>query len=393
MKKEDSVIVNIVSVAGILAALAVILVVFVNGQLFTGIVDDINHATDGYYINATVYDVCYYKAFDMIYGIVYSISLFATVMSLCALLFKYSYAVRLVECACVSDILLALIVIAAKMLDKSSLLRKAVAKLYLVETGSVDIYGDYMGRLAPVCSVIILFLAIAGLLIVYKGRLRKVKYYGNTAAMDVVKLLLPVLFGAVVIQTLKPVLLSIQADAIGGNVMVAETFLMDYFMADDILFNLPLVGYVLVYAVGEALVRRYAVRFKRYWFPALLAGIVAVYGTAIAVNVLNPPRLFGYLTLDEAVCDATESAYVLYMLIYVAEVLMMVIMMHGCIKKELRIGTLLLPVIGYSVFIGVSIPALHISLSCSYIICLIAAVAVIVLQTLLNTGYIRGRHH
>ena len=82
MKKEEILRIRVMSVAVILALMAVILVAGPGSTLFKGIVDNINNnVVDINSSQASIYNLYFYKGLDTVYNVIFSVGLFSTCMA------------------------------------------------------------------------------------------------------------------------------------------------------------------------------------------------------------------------------------------------------------------------------------------------------------------------
>ncbi|MBQ4284400.1 MAG: hypothetical protein IJB96_10800 [Lachnospira sp.] len=389
-KNNDSVIVKIVSVAGILAALALVFIIILRGDLFSGVVSAINSTKAGYE-SATIYDVCYYKAWNVIYGGVYSIALFATVIAPVALMLRFNGAASLARYAAIADIVLAVIVIIAKILGNNGVMHKITAKIYLDEIGVVTAYGDFMGVFPIVAAIIVLVLSVIVLMIIHSSKLDKVKLYNNEGPREIVRMIIPVLYGSVFLETIRPLVISAVCHRIGGMSDTVNTFVTDYFFADVWGFNVPYVWFVIVVALAVIVANRYFKKLKDNVIPIVMGVMTALYIIRCIIYIANPPRLFGYLTLDDAICDATELAYPIYMLLIVTDVLVVMMLAYWCTKKELAKRTLLIVLVSHMIITLIAIATVGIGMAIVYGISLVANILILISSFYM--AYIRGRHH
>lgn len=391
-KNNDSVIVKIVSVAALLAALALILILLLRGDLFSGLVADINSTKEGYEA-ATIYDVCYYNAWNIVYGVAYAVALFTTVLAPVALMLKYNGAAMLAQCAAIVDIVLAVMVLFAKILGTNGFMHRVAAHMYLGETGSVDTYNDFLGIVPMVCAIVMLVLAVLTLVLVHTGKLHKIKLFNNDGPREIVRMIIPVLYGSIVLETVRPLVVSAVCDKVGGASDIVNTFVMDYYFAGSGAwgFNVPYVWFVITMAIAVVVANRYLKKHKDKVMPVVLSVVAAFYVIRCVIYLMNPPRLFGYLTLDEAVCDATELAYPLYMVMLVTDVFLLMLLTHWCTKKELAKRTLFIIIGCHMVVSLVAVLAVKAGISLVYGICLVANILALVGSFYM--AYIRGRHH
>ncbi len=391
-KNNDSVIVKIVSVAGVLAALAIMLILLLHGGLFTDIVADINSTKEGYE-TATIYDICYYNAVNVVYAVVYAVALFSTLLAPVALMLRFNGAALLAKCAVIADVVLAFVVLAAKLLAGNGLIHKVAAKIYLKETGVVDTYGDYLGVLPVIGAVVMLVLAVVAWILIVMGKLDKIKLYNNEGPREIVRMIIPVLYGVLFMQTIRPVIIMTVCEKVGGITFTVNTLVQDYYFSGKGAwgFDIPYVWFVIIIAAAVVVANRYFKSLKNKVMPVLLGIVSALYVIRCVVYLMNPLRLFGYLTLDENICDVTEAAYPVYMILLVTDVLLIMLLAHWCTKKELAKRTLLIILGCHCVISCIAILLASVSVAVVYGICLVANIFGLV--GIFYMAYVRGRHH
>lgn len=421
--KKDDVVVNILTAAGILAVLALLLVFGTGTNLYGNIISKINSASGDGLLNANIYDICYYKGFGVIYGIAFSIALFATAVSAAALFLRKNGAVKLACIASAADALTSVIVLISAAFEGSVGIHRFMAGFYLKDVATDFEITKALG-IIPVIMAVIIFILSAALFVFLKmtgtGRL---KVY-NSGGVNVCRLLLPVMYGSIVLEVIREILINAVCDRAGGMKMTVQTYLKDYYFVKALDFNLPYVWFtvLLVLAVmifcdimqrgkssgtadeitpirgtgktadGEVQKNRNVKNFgvRRVMTIAALAEILALIIRAI-IYFANPPRLFGYLTLDEAVCDAVEAAYPAYIIMYVLDVLLLLaaaglIMLKADNKKILMLCTLHAVISIAAVFAGQLAGTAGIYYACT-------AADIIALVCLFYMAYVGRSHH
>ena len=89
MKKNQIVLIRVVSVAVLMAALALILIFGAGSTVFTKIIKDLNNG--GVISDASavsVYNLVYYKGMNAIYQIIFGIALFTTIVGFAGVFFR-----------------------------------------------------------------------------------------------------------------------------------------------------------------------------------------------------------------------------------------------------------------------------------------------------------------
>ncbi len=447
MKKDDIVVINILVSTGILAVLVLLLVFGTGSNLYGSIVGNINSASGEGLSNANIYDISYYKGFGVVYGITGSIALFATAISAAALFFRKNGAVRLAYIAGAADALTAVVVLISAAAEGSVPVHRFVAGFYLKDIAKTFEITKALGIIPVVMAVIILVLSAALLIYLKMTGIGKLKVY-NSGTFDVRRLLIPVIYGSVVLEVIRNILIGVVCDMAGGMKMTVHTYMADYYFVKAIDFNLPYVWFlaVLAFAViifsGVVLKNRAAnskaindkavnskeingkaVKSKEINDKAInseaanngaaksevsesraaknrsaekfIVSVVSVEILALIVRTViyfvNPPRLFGYLTLDNAVCDATEAAYPAYIIMYVLDVLLLLVMtgliiMRADDKKILMLCAVHAVISIIAVLAGQLAGAAGIYYAC-------AIANIIALVCLFYMAYVRRSHH
>lgn len=405
VKKDDVVIVNILTAVGILAVLALLLVFGTGTNLYGGIISKINSASGEGLSNANIYDICYYKGFGVVYGIAFSAALFATVISAAALFLRKNKAVKLAFIASAADAVTALIVLISAAFEGSVGVHRLVARLYLKDIAADFEITKALGIVPVIMAVIILILSAALLVYLKITGIGRLKIY-NSGGLNVCRLLTPVIYGSIVLEVIRQILINAVCDRAGGIKMTVQTYLKDYYFVKALDFNLPYVWFTaaLVLAVmifydilprssdGDVSQNRNTKNFgmQKIITIAASAEILALIIRAI-IYFANPPRLFGFLTLDEAVCDAVEVAYPAYIIVYVLDVLLLIvmtalIMLRSDNKKILMICALHAVISIAAVFAGQLAGAAGIYYAC-------AAADIIALVCLFYMAYVGRSHH
>lgn len=156
MKKEEILRIRVMSVAVILALMAVILVAGPGSTLFKGIVDNINNnVVDINSSQASIYNLYFYKGLDTVYNVLFSVGLFSTCMAAAGIVTKYRGASVYAVMSCISMILTSIYIIAAYMLQDSVSMHRFIAGFYLDNVSSGFETASLMHVSAVVCSVLL----------------------------------------------------------------------------------------------------------------------------------------------------------------------------------------------------------------------------------------------
>ncbi len=416
MKKDDVVIVNILTAAGILAVLVLLLVFGTGTNLYGSIVGKINSASGDVFSNANIYDICYYKGFGVIYGIAFSAALFSTAISAASLFLRKNGAVRLAGIAAAADAVTALIVLISAVFEGNVGAHRFVAGFYLKDVASDFEITKALGTVSVVMAVIILILSVALLVYLKIAGIGRLKVY-NSGGFNVCRLLVPVMYGSIVFEVIRAILINAVCDRAGGMKMTVQTYLKDYYFVKALDFNLPYMWFAAVLVLAAMIFSETAPKSrmsetssmsktadvgvqknksaKNFVLQRVIITVASTEILALIIRAIiyfaNPPRLFGYLTLDEAVCDAVEAAYPAYIIAYLLDVLLLLvltglIMLKADNKKILMLCAVQAVISIVAVFAGQTAGTAGIYYGC-------AIADVIALICLSYMAYVGRSHH
>ena len=120
MKKNQIVLIRVVSVAVLMAALALILIFGAGSTVFTKIIKDLNNG--GVISDASavsVYNLVYYKGMNAIYQIIFGIALFTTIVGFAGVFFRIKGTDICLNTAIIFDVVTGVYLILAYVLEKN----------------------------------------------------------------------------------------------------------------------------------------------------------------------------------------------------------------------------------------------------------------------------------
>lgn len=392
MEKKQIIYIRMMSVAGLLGLLALALVFGAGGSLFTGIVNDINHnVIDVSEAGASIYNLYFYKGLGVPYLVLFSFSLFATVTAAVSVLTKNQSAGVAAKAACISDMITGLYILLAVLFEKNEGLHRFIAGFYLDDVGDGIETVRLIGGFATAAGIFLILLGGVCLLLIRSSGLERQKNERSGRLSGGWTLFVPVLYGSLFLEIVRELLISGRISAMDGSAVQAYMYVKDYYFADAWGLNVSYVWYVTAAAVVFILLRGVFAGNKKILF-LITGGMGILLAIRSLIYLLNPPRLFGYLTIDEAVCDVTESVYPMYLLLFVLDILflvsVMVLLLSGRCgpKKILLLG---------AVHAGSSVIAVF-AASFFGMTALYGACAAVSFLALIGSFYladIRGRHH
>lgn len=331
MKKDKIVLIRVLTVAAVLAALALVLVFGAGGGLFHNIVNDINNnqvPLDS--AGASIYNLYFYKGLGVPYLVLFSAALFAAAAASVGILTRFWGAAVLAKAAAVSGMVTGAYIVLAVLFEKNVLLHRLIDRFYIGEVQGTIETVRLIGVVPLVSGIVLIVLGGLCLALLPASGITKMKIYQSAEKMRDYVILLPVLYGCVFCEILREILIGSRCEALGAEDLHAYTYIQDYYFADAWGFDIPYVWFLLAAAVVLIALRGMAANWMRDKKISLLPVFTAVvFGVLLGIRSIifwmNPPRLFGYLTLDEAVCDVTEAAYPLYMLIFVLDICLLAV--------------------------------------------------------------------
>lgn len=390
MKKDDILIIRIVSVAVLIVALALIIILGVRYDVFDSVIYSITNGnvvtSDGSF---PLYASVYYSGMNTIYTILFALLMYSVITS-SGILFKLKGSPVFAVSAAILGIITGVFLLLSKILEDNIPVHRLFAYIYLRES-TVDIKTEDMLELIPVRVAIfgvLLIIACAVLLVmIKKSLLCNMKKYKASDLLSYITLALPIVFGTVYIDNIRRVLMQ----TIFSNNATSEqiySILSDYYL-DDMFFISSDALLVIILSEIIALVL-YNIGIKKKFVKYVVLFVSALLSlTGVILFYINPPRLFGYLTLDEAVCDTIEITGAVAVAVMVTDILLLAVLTSVCMdmskkishKKILIITAVSMIISIISVCAGVFIP-----ITALYII--ILAVNIITLIALLKFTYV-----
>ena len=393
MKKEEIIYVRILTVIGASALMALILIFGAGSGLFQRIANGINDTTlQLSNADAAIYSLYFYKGLDVLYRILYAVTVFGLILTAAAMFFKLKGAGIYAVLSSVFAIVTGAYIVLCSIFEGNTALRRIVIYFYLKDVQTV---AEHLLGLHWIAGAFLIVLGVFCLVIVKGTRLDKMKAYSSNSKAACYSIFIPVLMGSMVFEFLRELLISVLCQH--GDTYTASAYacIRSYYFEWEWFFDYPYVLYLILTVLGVIVLSKVKLplpeKFNSAW---LVPGILTVIGIVRSVVYLfNAPPLFGYLTFDEKLCDVIESAYPLYMLVYILDMVflmalvVMILQEQGSTKKILAVCGIATAVS----IIGILICGFTAGLPAMYITA--AAADVIGLIGLLYRGNIRRSHH
>lgn len=389
MKKEDIIVIRIISAAILLAALALILLFGAGSGLFYHYIEMINNNE---YSNmaGSAYNAAFFNGANTIYTFLFDLTLYTTIIGAMGLLLKLKGVSSIALCGAISSIITGVYIVLVYILENNVLLHKAASYIYLHEAGSyVD--GDRILHVKVVIvGIVLIVIGILAILIIKSSNVKKMYSYNSSYKHMGMISMLPVFYGCIFMEIVKNILLElvISIQEQDGQVY---TILTEHYFDGMPLFHIKLIWVVLISAVIIVLVNRF---IRKFQIDKTIIGIVfgLAYVVQIVFIIVNPPRLFGYLSFDEHICDMVDSSNIIYMIMYALDVVLVSILTAVCLKDDYSHKKILITLIIHFVISILAIIGLDfISFSAMFAGC--AAADLIALISFFYTSNIRAGNH
>ena len=331
MKKNQIVLIRVVSVAVLMAALALILIFGAGSTVFTKIIKDLNNG--GVISDASavsVYNLVYYKGMNAIYQIIFGIALFTTIVGFAGVFFRIKGTDICLNTAIIFDVVTGVYLILAYFLEKNKFIHKLFAKIYL---------GEFDTQ----------FKAVR---LIKSSGIPKMAIYKAESNLGWL-LIIPLFFTSLIFDVAREWAIRI---ASGYSDVSGQLYdiLKDYYFGDKFLFSMP--KWLIVFVAS--VITLFIMGVLRIHLKRIFAVIMGAVFTAAAlircvVFWMNPPAIFGTLSYNENVCDMTDRAVAAYMICIVLDIFFITILAVLCIicaqKKFFELKNILIITIGYAI--------------------------------------------
>lgn len=189
-----------------------------------------------------------------------------------------------------------------------------------------------------VVAVLMIVTGLLALLIVKTSGVRRISVYKSKKGYGALCLAVIPLIIIIFVEIIRPLVLNVICNSCSALDMQVYEYLYDYYFADAFLINFPYVWYITLAAcavmASGAMIKNKKIKRKLHMIIPAFTGIVLVIRSVIWWY--NPPGLFGYLTYDEKVCDVTEKASLIYLFLFVTDIVFAVYVVCCIYSKELK---------------------------------------------------------
>ena len=372
MKKDDILIIRLVSVAVLLAALALIILFGVRFNVFTQLSDRI---TDGTITTADggfpLYASLYYRGMGAIYNILFSLLIYSSVVSIAGIFLKIKGTHALAACASITGIVTGVFLVFSKCFENNSLLNRLFARIYLGESINYVKADNAVGAMpvrVVVFGILLIVIGCLARIMVKTSLIGRMKIYKASSGAAWLILLLPVAYGLYIDLVRSRVM----EWAFSHNTISQQIYGIfdDYYLKNIFFTSLDKICVVLIAAVITLVLSNAGFKKKLIkHITAIAVGVLSAIG--VIIFLANPPRLFGYITVDESVCDMVESVGIVAVLVILLDIIVTGLLTSLCLDTSNRISyKKILIIISCSMIIsiaviiaGISIPVMAVYIS------------------------------
>lgn len=334
MKKEEIIFIRIMTVIGASALMALILIFGAGSGLFQKIVNNINgNVLDLNSADASIYNLYFYKGLHTVYRVLYSVTLFGLILTAAAMFVKLKGAGVYAVISSVMAVVTGLYLLLCNIFEGNVALHRFIDRFYLEETGTI-VPADMLG-LSWITGLLLILIGMFCLVVVKSTRLDKIKAYGGSSAAHL-GVMVPVLFGSLFFELIRELVIAGICSHADPYIQSAYQCVRDYYFADAWFFHYPYVIYLILTALGIIFLKKTKLPLPEKIDVGLIIPVLLVLVGIVRsiVYYLNAPPLFGYLTFDETLCDLIESAYPVYMMVYLFDMIFLMAALIGILEQK-----------------------------------------------------------
>ena len=331
MKKNNILLVRIVTLCAIMLLELLLFVFAVKGSLFDNIIRHLNYNAAMDYANLN--NLYFYMGLGIAYKILFSINVISIVTAVISVLLRYRNAGTISKTANISVLITGVFLLFARFMESSKPFHKFIDKFYMGASVSNDFVTAQLLERIPIVYILIVILSVLGLLVVKSSNISKLKSYNNENK-DVYPLMVIGIIGTVFANVIRNVIVYVLANGMSEQVQSANMLLNDFCINDLFILRQPMCIFI---AVAVILMLVLYNRLDKRIYGVVSVVIPAVIVTAaMMIAMFNPPALFGYLTFDEKICDITEQAYNGYILMNIIAAITIIAGMFFAFVREIK---------------------------------------------------------
>ena len=319
MKKDEITRVRLLSLAVLMALSLFILLVPIGSNEFGQIISKMNNnALNIPESQHSVYNLYYYTGFNVVYQLFFSLTILFTAMSVVGILLRIGNTGIAAFVSAILNLLTGMLLLFARIWESSVSMHAMIDSVYLDGVVKEQIKTTQLLDKVPVLYILLIVLGILELLMVKSSGIMRIKMFTKNKKTNAVNYLVPALIIYVWAGFIRQDILSVIIRNGDSQRMTINEYLTAYYIGNKIFFNwswmiMLLIATILCIIIQSGVIKGLIGR----------AGMLACIGIPALVTIIpsviyafNPPALFGYLTLDISLCDMTDNAFYMYLVIF-----------------------------------------------------------------------------
>lgn len=342
MKKNEITMVRLLSLAVLMILSVLILLIPVGSNEFGSIINKMNN--NSLKISETqnsVYNLYYYTGLNVLYQMLYSLSILFATISIVGVLLRLGNTGRIAAVAAVFNILTGLFLLFARIWESSASMHAWIDSFYIDGVNKAQIDTVQLLDRVPVLYILLIILGMLQLLMIKSSGIMKLKMFAKNNKTDAFIMVVPALFTYLWAGFIRQnILLAVVKNGDTMRMTISD-YLGSYYIGNKIFFNwswmvMLLIATVLCIVVNSEIMAGINKKIK-----LLISIEIPVLATIVpsVIYAFNPPALFGYLTLDIALCDMTDNAFYVYLAAFSVSLTAAYILIYMVVRRILKIKT------------------------------------------------------
>lgn len=340
MKKNEIVMVRVLTLAGMLALSFFVLTFLVGGGEFSKIVSNMNNNVyDITGKDGSIYNLYFYKGLGNIYEVLFSLSLLFSVVGAIGIILKSNNTGVVALFAGIINTLTGVYLLIVRLLEGSAGLHVFIDSFYMDDINKSEIETTQLLDRIPILYILLVILGLIEIFMVFSSRIQNLKIYKKTGSCNAILVVIPSIYGYLFFDVIRGFYMSSSTKSIGGKVSAAFDYLTDYYIGSKFLFGWSFMTLFVVVGVIAILEREILGKKVNRQLKALitigLPATIIVIASVVFAN--NPPALFGYLTLDVELCDIVDSGFNAYLVAFSVSVILAFIWIYSAVNNYLDV--------------------------------------------------------
>ena len=340
MKKSEITFIRLMSLIGIMVLNLILLLVFAREHVFQNILNKMNsNVYAGQSLDTSIYNYYYYAGLGNIYKIIFPVTILLLAAASVAVYKKVSMAGRIAVAANICSLITGIYLLIAKIGEGSDKIIRFVNSFYMDKSEIGQIEKIHLMSRIPIAYILIIILSLLGLAMVKSSTINHIKiYYEKNMTNNAVIYIFPALSGFIVLEIIRNLVISrLVTASMDENLRTVAAYINDYYIGSKFFFSWSwLILFTIVTCVAILLKSINTLSMKsRMMIEIAVPSVIVI--IASFIYWMNPPALFGYLTIDNTICDMTEAAFTWYLIRYVVSVIFVFVLIVLTVNDRLDI--------------------------------------------------------